>query len=180
MASLMTRMKQHDQRSKRINLLKASTVVILFSVMALQLTSHKAPLKTSMLIGLILVAINTVIFMTSLFGKQFGLKKLDLGQPSLIFIRQAIAALPAEMQHITRYLPLFLIFQAIAANIMFIDLWSKLAPVTLVLIHVGTTLLLFLGARLGLMVRRRIYNRSTVPLMEDLRQTEKAWSRGEE
>jgi hypothetical protein len=133
-----------------------------------------------MLIGLILVTINTVIFMTTLFGKQFRLKRLDLGQPSLIFIRQAIAALPAEMQHITRHLPLFLIFQALAANIMFIDLWPKLAPVTLVLIHVGTTLFLFLGARLGLMVRRRIYNRSTVPLMEDLRQTEKAWSRGEE
>lgn len=180
MESLLIRMKKHENRNKRLNLVKGSAVVMLLAAISLQLSLHKGPVNLFMIVGLMLVAINTILFMTTLFSKQFQLKKMDLGQPALDFIRQAIKALPAEMHHIDRFLPFFLVLQAIGANIMFLDLWPRTEPLVMILLHLGLTLFLFLAAYLGLSVRRRIFRRNTAPLIEELKQTERAWSRGEE
>ncbi len=178
---ILTRLAGHERRYRRINRAKLAAVVLIFTAMGAQLTifNPRSP-SAFILTGLALVAVSTLVFLRSVLAKQFCLEKLDLGQAALPFIRQAIDSLQAEIRHVRRYLPFFLGVMTLATNLMLVGLWSKNSPVFLLFIHSATSVFLWLSARIGFHARQRIFDRYSRPLLEELQQTERSWSRGEE
>lgn len=177
---LFSRLEEEDRRTARINRIKTIALAAIFLVMGLQLYAFPLPQKSWTLpLGLIWVAANTLIYFRSVLKRQFSIRKLDLGLPSLQFVRQAMVKVQEEFLYVRRSLPGFVAIQTAASNLIFIGFWPKHTMWQLLIAHGVLTGMIFLSAALGFWARRRIYIRSAQPLLEELRQTERSWSRSE-
>ena len=102
---LFSRLEEEDRRTARINRIKTIALAAIFLVMGLQLYAFPLPQKSWTLpLGLIWVAANTLIYFRSVLKRQFSIRKLDLGLPSLQFVRQAMVKVQEEFLYVRRSL----------------------------------------------------------------------------
>lgn len=180
METLMDKLGNLERFERRRNLGKIMALLTIFSGMATLLSINPPHGWTWTLpIGTILIAGHAAWFMRSVLKRQFRIRDLDPGLPALEFIRQAISALPSEQAYVRRNLPRFLLIMAILGNGMLGGLWNEARWGLIAAVHSGITLLMLLAAFLGFQMRLRLFRKHNEPLLRELRETERSWSRGE-
>ena len=177
--TVMNQLQRHEKQTLRINRIKGGSIAFLSVIIIGQVVLSRRISWDLPSFALLLVLLNTFLFTGTLLSRQFRTTKLDLGQPALGFIRQAIDSLQAERRHIRRYIFPFLFLQIMGINIWYSHLWPASTLPRLLALHLGSTLFLIAAAAIGLRLRHRRYARTSEPLIARLRETEKAWSRGE-
>lgn len=177
---ILDKLEEQERRTARINRRKAAALAVIFLIMGIQLLFNPPSKKMwTMPAGLVLIAANTLIYFRSVLKRQFSIRKMNLGQPSLQFVRQTMVKIQEEFRYVRRSLPFFIALQAAISNLMFIGFWPGHTISQRLVAHGMLTGMILLSAALGFRTRRRFFIRSAHPLLEELRQTERSWSRSE-
>jgi len=181
MEALMDKLGNLERFERRRNLGKIIALLTVFSGMATQLIIHPPRGWTWTLpVGTVLIALHAAWFMRSVLKKQFRIRDLDPGLPALDYIRQAILALPAELAYVRRNLPRFLLIMAFLGNTMMAGLWDEPRWGLIAAVHTSVTAFMFLGATLGFRMRLHLFKKYNEPLLKELKETERSWTRGEQ
>lgn len=181
LGKLLHRLGGYEDHMKQRNRAKLAGIILIFSAMLAQLWLRPQPSRHwSLFVGLGLAFAATAGFMTFYLRGQLRLAALDFGVPALEFVRRVITALERERRLFRVHFPAFLLVMIAAVNVMAVGAWPGRPWPYLLRLHLEISLALALVGCGGWLYRRSLFRRQAGPLLDELRETEASWSRGEE
>jgi hypothetical protein len=177
---LMHRLGGYEDHMKRRNRAKMAAIALIFSGMLAQLWLRPLPRHPwPLFAGLGLVFFGTIAFLAFYMHGQFQLAAIDFTAPALEFVRRIIASLERERRLFRVHFPAFLLLLILAVNVMAMSAWPAHSLRFLLGLHMKISLGLGIAGLAGWMYRRALFRRKAGPLLDELRETEVSWSRGE-
>ncbi len=167
--NLMEKLSNLQGRQSKINRLKL--VVIFCIILYLITTVSKIGVSSiAMYVGIIVILLSIVVFMTFYLRNQFNTAKLDYSLNSIQFAQQAIGQLKKQKSIFGVPFMLFLLFMIIGANILFLGIGTEHSMYDIILVHLGLSAMIAVFASLGLLVRRSRTKKEVDPIIEELNQ----------
>lgn len=167
--NLMEKLSNLQGRQSKINRMK---LFALFCILVYLITTVSKIGITSiaMYIGIIVLILSVVVFMTYYFRNQFNTAKLDYSLNSIQFAKQAIEQLKRQKSIFGIPFILFIFFMILGANLLFLGIGTEHSMYDIILLHLGLSAMIAIFGSLGLLVRRSRTKKEVDPIIEELNQ----------
>jgi hypothetical protein len=164
---LVSRLRAFEKRQLRINL--AKTVAVTAIMASLVWIMLQRPMQTVLMqIGLLTIAVSTVIFVTYYWRMQFKISSLNMNASARGFIGEAIEKLNKQKQLFRIYFPAFVFFLILGLNIVTYDMFESIGVSQRALNHLKLSAPILVIYFLAKQIRQRRFAKEFQPVIDNL------------
>lgn len=166
--SLPEKLRKLENHQDKLNRLKILVLILIFAQMVYWINRFDR-YSLHVYLGLGIIFLSTVLFMTYYFRKQFNSRKLNFNNSSVCFAREAIQMIEKQIAIFRLPFLIFVVFIVAGANIM---LWGLYRGDNKLSAHLNYTFFISASSCIGFLIRRRRTRKEVLPLLDELKKLE--------
>ena len=164
--SILGKIKQTEKKVFRINMAKTILVSTLIITLLWSLRNIQSLLVW---MGMGIIAVSTLTMMIIYWRIQFKSSDLNHDLPQNEFIDDTISQMKGAHVKFVKLFRVFVLLLIVGINLLYADLLKEMDMQTRLLFHGGVTVFLVIVFALGLIIRRKKFNREFHPLINELK-----------
>ncbi len=170
---ILNKLEKHEKNQIKLAKIKITTVAICLFCIYYTIVSN-GDFSSFILAGLAWISLTIILGMIYFWQKQFRVSKQDYKQNTLDFIKETTSKLKSETKMINQFVPLFVISLVIGLNLIYIDLLKDQNDSQRLLMHLGFSVFCILIAFMALQIRKKRYQKTFMPLIDELAHLKKS------